>query len=285
MRGVVLGLVFAISVIAASAAEMSVPKQVTAGNAITISMSGSGEGQLILVGPASVVKQKVKLGGDATISATDLQTAGRYLAVLKASDGNSSAEFYVEPANVASVVLLAQPSRVPAARPDVVSGTAFVMDKYNNLVMTPTPVRFELGVPGTPPVTRIATSKDGVAWVRMDSSKRAGNAQMIASVGDSSVKRIVQEVAADPCNLRMTAQRDKNGILVQTDPVRDCSGNPVPDGTIVTFTQVDPSGKSTVDARIKQGIAKAELPAASKATISVASGVVVGNEIRWGGGL
>jgi len=71
---------------------------------------------------------------------------------------------------------------------------------------------------------------------------------------------------------------------VRTDPIRDCSGNPVPDGTIVTFSSTDSKGRSTVDARIKQGLAEAELPASSGATISVASGVVVGNEIQWRGG-
>jgi hypothetical protein len=39
-----------------------------------------------------------------------------------------------------------------------------------------------------------------------------------------------------------------------------------------------------VDARIRRGIAEAQLPASNDATISVASGVVVGNEIQWRGG-
>jgi hypothetical protein len=90
-------------------------------------------------------------------------------------------------------------------------------------------------------------------------------------------------MAADPCNLRIKAQPSKQGVEVETDLIRDCSGNPVPDGTIVTFTAVSPKGKSSVDARIKKGVAKTELPNLQEATISVASGVVMGNEIRWGG--
>jgi hypothetical protein len=107
----------------------------------------------------------------------------------------------------------------------------------------------------------------------------------VASVGDVSATRIVQQVANEPCNLKMNARRAKDGSIdVETDPVRDCSGNAIPDGTIVTFIQVDPHGRSSVDARVKRGIARAQLPAADHATISVASGVVSGNEIRWGGG-
>ena len=73
--------------------------------------------------------------------------------------------------------------------------------------------------------------------------------------------------------------------MLQTDPVRDCSGNPVPDGTIVTFTESYAGSQSTVDVPLKRGIAHTELPAHAGATISVAAGVVMGNEIRWNGGL
>jgi len=83
----------------------------------------------------------------------------------------------------------------------------------------------------------------------------------VASSGNASTRRVVQLVASDPCSIRMSAQRDPNGILVRTDPIRDCAGNPVPDGTIVTFVSTDSRGKSTVDARIKRGVAQAQLPA------------------------
>jgi hypothetical protein len=127
----------------------------------------------------------------------------------------------------------------------------------------------------------------------MNSGKKSGPAQFVVRSGDAAVRRVVQQVAADPCNIRMhaaLAQPDAHSVsnstrlIVETDPIRDCSGNAVPDGTIVTFTSVGEHGRSTVDARIKQGIARAELPAEPGARLSVAAGVVVGNEIVWEGG-
>jgi hypothetical protein len=52
----------------------------------------------------------------------------------------------------------------------------------------------------------------------------------------------------------------------------------------VTFTQTDSTGRSVVDARIKKGVARAQLPASNNATIAVAAGVVLGNELHVGGG-
>jgi hypothetical protein len=78
-------------------------------------------------------------------------------------------------------------------------------------------------------------------------------------------------------NVRPLGQR----LALETEPVRDCSGNPVPDGTIVTFTEAYSGGEATVDVPLKRGVAKTEMPAYDGATISVATGVVMGNEIRW----
>jgi len=55
----------------------------------------------------------------------------------------------------------------------------------------------------------------------------------------------------------------------------------VPDGTVVTFTETYQGGQSTVDVPLKQGIAEVQMPAQSGAMISVASGLVLGNQIRW----
>ncbi len=269
----------------AYASELNAPPRVVAGNAFSIPTSGSGEGTFYLVGPAYSTKRKVQLGREIRIEKNELREAGRYIAVLEASGARATATFLVTPGDPEQVSFLARPSRVPAAAPGVITGTAFVFDKFYNLVLAPATVKFDLSVEGAPSQTRGAPAKDGVAWTRMDSGRKAGAAQFVASVDGANVRRVVQQVASDPCNLRFKAAPAKNGILVETDPVRDCAGNPVPDGTIVTFTAIDASGaKSTIDARIKRGVAQAQFPNAARATISVASGVVVGNEIQWRGG-
>jgi hypothetical protein len=56
----------------------------------------------------------------------------------------------------------------------------------------------------------------------------------------------------------------------------------VPDGTIVSFTAKSGKDTSTVDAPIKQGIARAQITAAGAVVVSAASGVVMGNELRMG---
>jgi hypothetical protein len=259
---------------AAKAAD--VPQKAVAGQEVSVPASGSGT--LYLFGPGTAVKKDVKSGEDVKLT---LKHAGHYTAILN----GSASTFDVAAAATDEVAFLARPSRVPADRKGVISGTVFLFDASHNLVVAPTPVKFDLSVAGGASQSRSVEAKDGVAYIKMDSGRQAGAAQFLAAVGDHSVRRVVQQTASDPCNLRMRAQKDKNGIVVETDPIRDCAGNPVPDGTIVTFTAVDQKGRSTVDARIKKGVARAQLPPMQNATLSVAAGVVVGNEVRWGGGM
>ena len=104
----------------------------------------------------------------------------------------------------------------------------------------------------------------------------------MAALDDLSARRVVQQVASDPCHLRIEGKRAAAGIIVETEPIHDCAGNFLPDGTIVTFTATGANGKSTVDAPIKQGIARAQIATAGAAVISAASGIVLGNELRIG---
>ena len=266
--------------------ELRVPQDTTTGQSLTIGTNGKGDATLYLIGPAQIIKRSIKLGTNVQIKGEELCSAGRWIAVIRGGGSPQSQVFWVKPAQTESLSFLARPSRVPAAQHNAISGTVFLFDKFHNLVLQPTPVSFNLSVNGAG-ATQSVTSHEGIAWIEASSGPKAGAAQFVASVGNVSVRRVVQQVAAEPCSgsLRMhVTRRNKDTVVLQTDPIHDCSGNPVPDGTIVSFIETDKSGKSTVDARIKKGIAQAELPASDDATVSVAAGVTLGNELHLGGG-
>jgi hypothetical protein len=268
----------------AGASELHPPAQVTAGNTVSIPTNGTGNATFYLVGPSHVVKRDVKLGQEITVDGDDLKTAGRYLAIACGSDGCSSAPFYVAAGEPDRLSFLLHPSRVPVSAGDAINATAFVFDKFKNPVLRPVTVEFRITPKTGVPFTKTVKSDRGVAWMKMGSTPKEGPLKVTATVASAAEPRIIQQVASDACNLRIRASRTAKGVLVETEPVRDCSGNAVPDGTIVSFTAVDGKGKTTVDAPIKKGIARTELPLSGGARISVASGVVVGNEITVGGG-
>ena len=269
----------------AHAGELNIPNQLSSGQGFSIPTSGTGTATFYLIGPAGVIKRAVHLGDAVNVAGEETRAAGRYVAVLRSGDSNDTKVFFVTPGKPAALNFLARPSRVPTAKPDAISGVAFVFDGYKNLMIESVPVNFSLAVEKSAPASRTVPAKDGIAWIQMASGRSQGAAQFVASLPatDVSVRRVVQQVAGDACNLHMKAQAMAKTIVVETDPIRDCSGNAVPDGTIVTFTETDSRGLSTVDARVKRGIARAELPLSENATISVAAGVVLENEvhIRW----
>lgn len=261
------------------AQEIRVPSSVVAGDEATVSTTGSGKATFYLVGPGVTRKSDVSLGEEIPLHGQDLRNAGNYMAILCASTCQS-ASFYVTAAKTASLTFLVHPSRVPVAQGDAVSGVALPFDQFHNLVLTPMPVGFQLTAGNASVLQRTVSTRDGVAWFRATSGKSAGTLQVVAAAGDISTRRAVQQVASDPCNLRITGQRTATGILAQTEPIHDCAGNIVPDGTIVTFTATDKEGRDTVDAPVKQGVARAQMAASGAVTLSAASGVVIGNELR-----
>ena len=263
-----------------AAQSIDVPKTVDAGSAFTIQTSGSGTATLVIVGLGQAIKRDVTLGQPVSIAAGTLYNAGHYFAMLSGTSAEP-ASFEVVPGKPAKMTFLARPSRLPVDVKDGITGAVYVFDAYKNLVTAPTPVSFDLTTPGATQQSRTVTSQDGWAWVAMDSSHKEGAANFVARAGDISSTRVIGQVAGDPCSLKMSAKPDGNKIELETDPVRDCSGNPVPDGTIVTFTENSQAGESTVDVPLKRGIAKVDMPANPGANISVASGVVLGNQIHW----
>ena len=274
----------------AQTSELRFPETVEAGAAFSVATSGSGHATLYIAGPGDAIRREIKLGENISFGPDDLHNAGHYVAFLVAGSSTQNAQFEVVASRQpATLSFLAKPSRLPVNLPNGLGGVAYAFDVFRNLVLQPQPVSFELSDSTGRTQSRTATTSNGVAWVKMNSAAKAGPAQFQAVAGNVHTKRVIQQVPGDPCSIRMTArgsgEKDKARVVLETEPVRDCNGNPVPDGTIVTFTETYNGGQSTVDVPLKRGVARTEMPARNGAVISVASGVVMGNEIRWSGGL
>jgi hypothetical protein len=280
-RSLIALLSAALTVAPAAYAQLTVPKTVQAGSAFSIESSGSGQATLFIVGLGQVIKRDVQLGSAISIEEGALYSAGHYAAFVSTAP-NDVASFDVVPAKVADVNFLARPSRLPVGLHGGITGAVYMFDSYKNLVTAPMAVSFSLTTPSGSSESRAAQSKDGAAWIAMDSSAKEGAARFVAKAGDVSSTRIIGQVPGDPCSLKISAKPSGPRIALETEPVHDCSGNAIPDGTIVTFTETYSGGQSTVDVPLKRGVAKVEMPAYPGANISVASGVVLGNQIHWG---
>lgn len=262
---------------------LRLPAHVVAGEAVTVPSNATGSATFYLIGPGHVAKRNVQAGQNIQLSSADLSTAGTYQAIICDGDECSITNFYVAPDRGKELVFLVHPSRIAVGQPNAISAVTVALDRFHNLAVQPEAVTFrattkENGVSAPPQMTR-----NGIAWTRLNSGMKDGTVEISMTLGQTSERRVVQQVAAEPCHLHVSAEQRGNQVVLQTEPVRDCRGNAVPDGTIVTFTKTDKLGRSTVDAPIKKGVARTEMAFGGPATISVACGVVVGNDIRMGG--
>jgi hypothetical protein len=266
----------------AQSGGLTLPSTIEAGSAFSVTSSGSGKGTLYIVGLGQVIKRDVQLGETTFFAVGTLYSAGPYQVILTGDGPQVTESLEVKPAaQPADVSFLAKPSRLPVRLEGGITGAVYVFDAYKNLMTAPLPVNFVLTGPAGDSQSRTVTTRDGAAWTEMNSTTHQGNAKFVARIGNVSSARIIGQVPGDPCGLKMTASPDKDGVKLETAPVRDCSGNAVPDGTVVTFTESYKGLESTVDVPIKRGIAEVEMPAHQGAVISVASGVAMGNQIRW----
>lgn len=273
----------AMQLASAQSGGLTLPKTVEAGSAFSIQSAGSGKAVLYIVGPGQALKHDVQLGETISFPAGTIDNAGHYLAVLVGTSSTDKGEFDVVPAGQpAALSFLARPSRISVDLHNGITGAVYIFDSFKNLITAPTSVSFQLSGTSSAAQTRTVTTRYGAAWTQMDSASKEGAAKFVAQAGGISSTRVIEQVPGDPCGLRMTAHQTGEKLELQTDPVRDCSGNAVPDGTIVTFTESYNGTQSTVDVPLKRGIAKVEMPAHDGARISAATGVVLGNEIHWG---
>ena len=263
---------------------LRLPANVRAGETVAVSTSGSAASETFyLIGPGHVAKRQFHAGDTIQIGSDEIAVAGTYQAITCNGEECATTSFYVSPNRGAQLVFLVHPSRVPVGKIEAISAVTVVVDRFQNLALQPEGVTFRAIVKETAVSSPPQMTRNGVVWTRLNSGLKDGTVEIDASLGTLSERRVVQQVAAEPCKLSASAEHKGNRVVLQTEPVRDCRGNSVPDGTIVTFTKSDKLGRSTVDAPIKKGVARTEMGFAGPATISVASGVVVGNDIHMGG--
>ena len=280
-------LTVATALIAAPPAEaqagiVNLPKSVAAGSTFSIAASGSGPAILYIAGPGQVLRRDVQLPGQTVFAAGSLYNAGRYLVILVAGSATDQGSFDVTPASaVAELSFLAKPSRLPVGLHNGISGAVYVFDAYHNLITAPQSVTFQLANATGPMQQHTVKTQYGAAWTEMDSTAKEGIDRFEARLNGISSTRVVEQVPGEPCQLRINAQPRGDLLDLKTEPVLDCSGNAVPDGTIVTFTESYGGAQSTADVPLKHGIAEVQMPAHNGAKISAASGVVLGNEFRW----
>ncbi len=263
--------------------SLRLPKTVEAGNSFSIQSTGSGKATLYIIGPEQVLKRDVQLGETALFPAGSLYNAGHYIVALAAESFTENDSLDVEPlSQPADLSFLARPSRLQVSLQDGITGAVYVFDAYHNLIAEPMPISFELSNPTGTVQKRVVVTRNGAAWTGMDSTAQQGIDKFVARTGGILSTRVVGQVPGDPCGLKMSAREAGKQVQLATDPVRDCNGNAVPDGTIVTFTEAYSGAQSTVDVPLKHGFAEVQMSVHSGAIFSVASGVVLGNQIRWG---
>ena len=185
------------------AQDFHVPESAVAGDDAVISTAGSGKATVYLIGPGVSRKDEITLGEDVRLAGQDVRNAGEYLAIL-CSGTCRGANFYVSAAKPTSLTFLVHPSRVPVAQGDAVSGVAFPFDPYHNLVLSPENINFQIMAKDASSWSRSIRTQNGVAWFRTASGKSAGPVQVLATLGDLKSRRVLQQVASDPCNLRIS---------------------------------------------------------------------------------
>jgi hypothetical protein len=277
----VLAVVFGQNVLAEGPAT-GFPKTIQAGSGFSALFAGGGKATLYIIGPQAVLKREIQLGEITNFAPGSLYNAGHYLALVEGDSDSATYEFDVVAATrPAELSFLARPSRLPVGIHDGITGAVYVFDEFHNLITTGLPVHFELSNPSGDTQTRDIITRDGAAWTAMDSGLHQGSDRFSAATEGISSARVIRQVPGDPCGLKMSASPAGNKVQLVTEPLRDCNGNAIPDGTIVTFTETYNGAQSTVDVPLKRGIAEVQMPSHSGATISAASGVVLGKQIRW----
>ena len=180
------------------------------------------------------------------------------------------------------VSFLAKPSRLPVGLHDGITGAVYVFDAYHNLIAAPTPVSFELSNPTGAAQKRIVETHDGAAWTEMDSTRPTRHRQ-VRSASWRSLQHARRQ-AGSGRSVRIEDERPASRVSrFSCRPNRCAIAAAMPFRTERSLLSPRPTMARNPrwTCRLSGELRKWKCPPISGATISVASGVVLGNEIRW----
>ncbi|MEM7342676.1 MAG: hypothetical protein AAF485_00405 [Chloroflexota bacterium] len=202
---------------------------------------------------ARILDERAIIALDETLT----QYAG--LINIKARLGSNVVEgsLLIEPGEPNGPILaLLAPRSVVANGVDSATVVAFPADKYGNRLRANVPVTVEIQHPSHPHSQGLGlhqvittTTHDLYSWVKIPSGTVAGKTLIgISTAGGHSAEQVLIEIPQRPIDFSVTTQRKRipaDGrqlVPLETTPLQDKHGNPVLDGTHVTFLMTDPAG-------------------------------------------
>ncbi len=169
----------------------------------------------------------MQLGEPTFFAPGDLHNAGHYLAVLVGGSSTENGAFDVTAAHQPMELELSRQTFIAFRLTCMMASAALCtyLMPFRTWSWCPHRYRFNSQAVPVRAQMRTALTRNGVAWTKMNSAAKEGAAQFEARVGDATSTRVIQQVPGDPCHLRMSARPSGQRLALETEPVRDCSGN------------------------------------------------------------
>lgn len=263
------------------------PAQIVAGGTLGVQVSApaAADGQpvtLLLIDSYGPHLHRSALAGRAVsfvLSGEQTQYAGAVTLVAQAGDAQARAPLTILPGPPADPVTpLVGPRSVPVGGTHWTMLAAVPFDSYGNPVADGTQLAFRILHPDERLETKRAAVQNLVAWSSVYSSNVAGRSRVSVVAGDAHGPDVTfLEVPGWPTGVDISASpRDVPAdghqlVTLRTGVIRDTYGNPMEDGTLVTFVVRTPAGDLRfIPAYTIAGAAQAELQApAEPGTIQV----------------
>ncbi|NTW00745.1 MAG: hypothetical protein HGA19_05470 [Oscillochloris sp.] len=257
---------------------LRLPKVLTAGQPLTVlaERSDAPDGlvaTLVLQGNYGILLYHASFQSglaEFRLPAEDTHVAGSATLVVRASAAEGRAELTITPGEpIDPVMPLVGPRTIIADQIHWGTVVAIPFDMFGNPVVEGTLVHFEIQRPNakrealTAPVTHL------LAWNHVSSSPHAGRTIITATTGHAhGPDANLVETPGWPVPFTLSAQPrglpadGRQFVTLRSQPIVDAYGNPMLDGTLITFVAEVPGGSSRfIPAYTIDGVAEAYLQA------------------------